>query len=205
MAQYDVVFTDTQFIQLLEHIANDLPTAYNNNFPRNCGYYTGNEWTWDCWNLIKTLIWGWSEDTTVGSYTFSPGLHGLGDWNGIQILNHCTDRSYDFSLLSGAEYLYYQGSVDHAGIYIGNKTVNGHTVNVVECTPIWNGGVQYSFIDSNGVRYEYQGATPSITWTAHGKLPWVHYAGQPTPPTPPHPIITSREGLPIWMMIKYQF
>lgn len=192
---YTVVFTDTQFCAFLEHIVT-LPTHYDNVFPRNCGYYDGADWSFDCWNLIKAVIWGWNEDTTVGSYTYAPGRYGLEDWNGVQLLSKCDDISTDFSNISVGEYLYYSGTVDHAGIYIGNKTVNGHVVNVVECTPIWNNGVQYSYIDSNGVRYEYQGAPASITWTAHGKLPWISYGGH----TP-----TNTGKLPIWMMIRYHF
>ena len=189
---YDVVFTLNQFIQILEHIADDLPTAYNNNFPQNCGYYTGNAWTWDCWNLIKTIIWGWNEDTTIGSYTYRPDYHGLGDWTGLELLNHCYNVSLDFTNIDKGTYLYYNGTVDHAGIYIGTKIVDGKTVNVIEATPIWNNGVQYSYVDTNGVRYQYQGATPSITWTAYGKLPWINYSGRPI-----------RKKLPVWMMYKY--
>ena len=194
----EIVYTDTQFIQILEHIASDLPTGYNNIPYYNCGYYTGTEWTWDCWNLIKTIIWGWNEDTTVGSYTYNPGLHGLYDLNGQQLMNSCSFISADFNFMTPAEYLYYQGNIDHAGIYIGDTTINGHIVNVVEATPIWSGGVQYSYVDNAGVRYQYLGATPpSITWTSHGRLPWIDYTGQP-----PTPIIRNKK-LPIWLMLKY--
>ena len=192
-----IVFTDTQFISILEHITT-LPTHYNNIPYYNCGYYNGLEWSWDCWNLIKTIIWGWNESTVVGSYTYNPGLYGLYDVNGYQLLNECYYVSTDFSNLTAGEYLYYNGTVDHAGIYIGNRTINGHIVNVVECTPIWNNGVQYSYIDNAGVRYQYLGASPSITWTAHGWLPWIDYTGQPIP-TP----TTERNKLPIWMLLKY--
>lgn len=191
---YQVVFTDSQFCAFLESITT-MPTHYNNNFPYNCGYYDGSEWSFDCWNLIKSVIWGWNADTTVGSYTYNPGLYGLDDWNGVQLLSHCTNVSSAFNDMVAGEYFYLQDTIDHAGIYIGDKTVNGRIVNMVEATPIWNDGVQYSYVDSSGTRYQYLGGSAAGQWTAHGRLPWISYGGAPV----------RRKGLPIWMMIRYHF
>jgi hypothetical protein len=194
----EVVYTDNQFASILMNIADNLPTSYNNIPYYNCGYYTGTEWTFDCWNLIKSILWGWNADTTVGSYTYNPGLHGLLDYDGIQLLNQCSNVSYNFASLTFCEYLYLHDTIDHAGIYIGTIIRNGREYNVVEATPLWNNGVQYSYVDSNGIRYQYKNGSQAGVWTAHGMLPWIQYSGQP--PTP-----QRRKGLPIWMMIRYHF
>lgn len=192
---YTVVFTDAQFCTFLMDIAQNYPTGYNNTPYYNCGYYTGTEWTFDCWNLIKSVIWGWNGDTTVGSYTYSPGLYGLGDWDGIQLLNHCTGVSNDFTSLVAGEYLYLDDTIDHAGIYVGTQIINGYEYNMVEATPLWNNGVQFSYVDANGVRYDHKNGTQAGVWTFHGRLPWIDYSGHPY----------RRKKLPLWMMCQYPF
>ncbi|MBO4861483.1 MAG: LysM peptidoglycan-binding domain-containing protein [Firmicutes bacterium] len=78
----------------------------------------------------------------------------------------------------------------HAGIYIGERIINSKTYNVVECTPKWGGGVILSYVNENGKRYQYKGALlpATVGWAAYGKLPWIDYSEQPTPPTPETPV-----------------
>lgn len=179
----EIVFTALDFIAFIVNVALNYQTGYMNYFPYNCGYYDGTKWTFDCWNFIKAVIWGWDASTVVGSYTYNPGLHGLGDWNGITILNHCTNVGYNFENLTRGCYLYLEDVIDHAGIYIGNYEVNGLEYNVCEATPIWNDGVQLTWVDPDGTRRRHKNGEIAGQWTAHGLLPWIDYSD--VPPVPP--------------------
>ena len=52
----EIVYTSRQFCDILKHIATQLNTKYDNHFPRNLGYNYGGGYSWDCWNLPKSLI-----------------------------------------------------------------------------------------------------------------------------------------------------
>lgn len=189
------VFTKADFLNFFR----SLPTAagigsyYNNSFPHNCLYYERNTaqnipiYTSDCWNLLKASIWG---DLTlppnIGDYWYLPGKYGLQDWNGKQILDVCTDvASCDIdSPPEPAEYLITR-DYGHVGLFVGSYDNGTHEYNVVECTPIWEDGIQYTWMDPDGTRRRYKGGPASTYWAWHGKLPWVDYSD--TPPTPPTP------------------
>ena len=186
---YKQVMTAKAAVELLLHIAKDLPTGYNNNFPKNLGYWDGEKFTWDCWNLWpKSLVWGWWENKTVGYYAKYDPSTGLGDWGGARILSCCSDVSSDFSKLTPGEFLLSTDS-DHAGAYIGEYIINGKCVNVVECTTSWRERrVCFSYVTSNGKRYHYKGGAQAPTsWGKHGLLPWIDYSVLPDPPVPPTP------------------
>ena len=185
---YKVVYTSKEFHDLLIHIANDLPTKYNSTYPNNLGYYHADGyWTFDCWNLVKAIIWGWKERRVTGYYQGVNAATGLGDWGGSKILSCCTEIGTDFSKCPvGAFMLSPKG--DHAGIYVGERIINSHCYNVVECTPKWGGGVILSYVSQTGGRYKYKdGEKASVGWAKFGKLPWIDYSEQPEPPTPPTP------------------
>jgi LysM repeat protein len=187
---YEVVYTVKEFHDLLLHIATELPTKYQNKYPYNLGYYhteNGGYWSWDCWNLIKSIIWGWKEKREAGYYAKRNDKTGLGDWNGATILSKCTEVSSDFSKVPIGAFLL-SPDAGHAGIYVGEKIINSKCYNVVECTPKWKGGVQLSYVTANGKRYNYKdGSLASVGWGKHGKLPWIDYSEQPEPPAPPTP------------------
>ena len=112
---YKVVMTAKEAVDKLIHICRDLPTGYNNHYPRNLGFWDGEKFTWDCWNLWpKSLVWGWWENRTVGYYAKYDPATGLGDLTGSQILAKCTEVSSDFSKLTPAEFLLTPDG-DHAG------------------------------------------------------------------------------------------
>lgn len=187
---YKIVMTAKEAVELLIHIAKDLPTGYNNHYPRNLGFWDGYKFTWDCWNLWpKSIVWGWWENRTVGYHASYNASTGLGDLTGSQIMAKCTDVSTDFSKLTPGEFLL---STDngHAGAYIGEYIINGKCYNVVEATEGWKENkVIFSYVSSTGGRYIYKdGAKATIGWAKHGKLSnWIDYSEQPTPPTPPTP------------------
>ena len=189
---YKIVMTSKDFHDLLLHIAGELPTKYNNTYPYNLGYQHGDYYSWDCWNLPKSLIWGWHESSKVGYYQPYNGTTGLGDWGGSKILSCCADISTDFSKDIPVGAFMLSTDKGHAGIYVGERIVNSKTYNVVECTPKWGGGVILSYVNENGKRYQYKGSLlpASVGWASYGKLPWIDYSEQPTPPVPPEPTPT---------------
>lgn len=187
---YKVVMTAKEAVDKLIHIARDLPSGYNNHYPRNLGFWDGKKFTWDCWNLWpKSLVWGWWENKTVGYYAKYDPATGLGDLTGSQILAKCTEVSSDFSKLTPAEFLLTPDG-DHAGAYIGEYIIDGKCINAVECTESWKvKKVTFSYVSSSGLRYHWKGGAQAPTrWGKHGKLsPWIDYSVLPEPPVPPTP------------------
>lgn len=185
---YKIVFKVKDWHDLLLRIATEIDTEYNNTFPKNLGYYNLNKrFSWDCWNLPKSLIWGWKEERTVGYYAKPDTTTGLGDWGGAKILSCCDEVSSDWGNVPVGSFML-STDASHAGIYIGEKIINSKCYNVVECTPKWSGGVQLSYVSNTGSRYPYKdGVRASIGWGKHGKLPWIDYSAEPEPPEPPTP------------------
>lgn len=189
----DIVFTKDAFADKLIHIATEVASEYKNKYPYNCGYYNANgRFSWDCWNLVKSLVWGWQENRSVGYFCYQPDLYGLGDWDGGTIMSYCDDVSESFNRLVKGEFLL-TADKGHAGVYVGEFTDRlGQTCNVVECTMSWNENkVIGSWVDPDGKRYNCMGGVQDnkrTNWYRHGKLPWVDYAEQPQPqPVPPEP------------------
>ena len=163
-----IVMTSAEFVQKLKNIVNRA-NYYYNEYPYNMGYYNGYAISFDCWNLVKSLINEPSIDQnyTVGHH--APTVGNMGDWDGWTILQHCSDISTDFTRIFVGEYLYMAG---HAGVYIGNGLV-------VECTCDWEGGVLISRITSSGARY--RNGVYGRSWTYHGKLTeWIDYNIKPS-------------------------
>ncbi len=165
-ADNQIVMTADQFINCLKK-ALARNTSYNNKYPYNLGYYDGNTISWDCWNLGKSILW--SRGTIVDNYT--PGNHasidtsiGLGDWDGLTIIQKAPNCGSDFSNLVPGEWLYMDG---HTGYYIGNG-------QVIECTAGWNAWcVVQSQIDSSGHRSK--DGVDGGYWLYHGMVPWIQY------------------------------
>lgn len=177
MAEIEKVFSSKQFCDKLIHIATELKTEYVNKFPRNLGYYDSSkeDWSWDCWNLIKSLIWGWEEKRVNKYYCYEPGKYGLGDWAGSTILSKCSNKSSDFNHLEKGEYLL-TADGGHAGIYVGEIVYKDKKYNVAECTSAWGGGVKLTYLDSNGIRYrDGSMASKNSAWKYHAYLPWIDY------------------------------
>lgn len=181
----------SEFISKLK-LAHDVPNYYNNKFPYNCGYYDGKRFSFDCWNLIKAILGGWTDNRTVGYYV-SPKDFPTGDVDGYHLLMQCTNRSKDFTQLKQAGTYLYISNSPHAGIYLGDFEYNGHICNVVECTGAWESKVQYTYVDEKGRRYQYKGGVKnSYSWTDYGLLPWVNYSGTEEPkPVPQNAKDTS--------------
>lgn len=178
------LMTAKQYVDTLIHIVN-CPTEYNNHYPKNLGYWDGSRFSFDCWNLIKAVLNGWYDNRTVGYY--QKDLSKTGDIDGLHILNKCTKTSKDFLQISiPGTYLFMRN--DHAGTFVGEHTVNGHIVNVIECTSAWSHNVQWSYVDAQGYRYQWKGGTKSSRkWDDWGLMCWVDYSEVPVPEPQPEP------------------
>lgn len=178
-----------------------MKTQYNNRYPNNIGkVQPDGTVTFDCWNLIKSLLNGWdiNRATEVGYVT--PNLNTTGDLNGRQLLNRCTKVSQDFTQISSypaGTYLFMAET--HSGTYVGEFEIDGYKYNVIECTGSWERKVLASWVDPDGSRRHYQGGRKNGAWTHFGLLTaWVDYSDNATPmPTPdamPIPAYFLRRG-----------
>ena len=185
------MMTQADYIKALE-LAVSLPNFYDNTPGKNLGYHwKDGRFSYDCWNLNKVAYTGKLGTNPIGT-NIAPTV--TGDVDGLTLLKRCTERSKDFKkLLIPGTYLYIYSS-PHAGNYVGEREVDGHIVNVIECTTAWKGGVQYTYVDENGGRYNYKGGSKSkYSWEEYG-LPtlYVDFSKAmnvtPTPVPTPDPV-----------------
>lgn len=168
----------------LKHLAMDRVTYYDNSFPANCGEINADgSISFDCIGLVKSTI---NEldicyKTSPKGYYVVPGQVIADGADEIGILNLCESvRWHDFSNMVKGEYLYMAG---HAGIYCGEFSHAGGTVNTIECTTDFgDNGVTTSYLTPDGRRLDHKGGTPWRPWEAHGKLTrYIDYSTQPQP------------------------
>lgn len=173
----------SEFIKMLI-TAHDVPNFYCNKRGRNLGYHwKDGRYSWDCWNLIKSILSGWTPDIPIGK---QGNCSVTGDLTGIQLLNCCHSRSKDFSRLKQAGTYLYLATDPHAGIYVGDFEYFGKIYNVIECTknkPFNADGVTYTYVDDRGRRLRYKGGVQSLSWSEYGLFPatWLEYDKEPTP------------------------
>lgn len=173
----------SEFIKMLI-TAHDVPNFYCNKRGRNLGYHwKDGRYSWDCWNLIKSILSGWTPDIPIGS---QGNCSVTGDLTGIQLLNRCHARSKDFSKLKQPGTYLYLASDPHAGIYVGDFEYFGKIYNVIECTknkPFNADGVTYTYVDEQGNRRRYKGGVKCLAWSEYGLLPtaWLEYEDTPYP------------------------
>ncbi len=120
----------------------------------------------DCVNLIKGVLWGWSGKANEKWGGAEYNSNGVLDLTADGFFDICKEFSNDFEsteLLPG-EAVWVTG---HIGVYIGDGMV-------IECTPAWSGDVQKT-ICKNINHAEGKGRK----WTAHGKIPYIQYDIKP--------------------------
>ena len=122
----------------------------------------------DCVGLIKGILWGWSGDMgrTYGGAGYA--CNGVPDYDAKKMIDACRDVSTDFSAIVYGEAVWMDG---HIGVYVGGGLV-------VEATPKWRGGVQWSTLANTAGTKTLPGTAGARTWIKHGKLPWVDYAAE---------------------------
>lgn len=166
--------SEKNFVDTLKFAAS-IKTRYWNQYPYNCGYmHEDGAVSWDCLNLVKSIINGWKYSKIPG--TFCNNFSKTGDCTEWGLISQCGIVSTDFKKLNYTAVLYMPG---HIGTYIGHEVViHGNTYNVIECTSRWGGGVFYTYVDKYGGRYNHKGGTYlGSNWTHHGKMTeWLAYS-----------------------------
>ena len=148
----------------------------------------------DCVNLLKGVLWGWcgNPNGTYGGARYA--TNGVPDIGADGAIRQCSDVTTDFSSITVGEAVWCSG---HIGLYIGDKLA-------VECTPRWKNCVQITAIGNMGGKPGYN----SRTWTKHGKMPWVDYAGaavdgKPGGASVPTPSMKPAQGLSVGSVVAF--
>lgn len=116
----------------------------------------------DCVNLIKAVLWGWSGDKTKTYGGAKYATNGVPDINADTMITKCTGVSTNFNNVEVGEAVWCPG---HIGVYIGNGLA-------VECSPKWENGVQITACNCTKAGYNRR------NWNKHGKLPYITYASE---------------------------
>lgn len=180
------IMTATEFVKRVKDVAENYKTLYvmgcfgapmtSANKKRYIEHHSYNQQTartkminsattdtfgFDCVNLIKGILWGWTGDKskTYGGAKYA--INGVPDTNADGMIKLCSDVTTDFSKIEIGEALWCKG---HIGVYIGDGLA-------VECTPSWKNKVQITAVKNIGTKSGYN----ARTWTKHGKLPYIEY------------------------------
>ena len=193
--KHRIVYTEKELVEILKKLARS-KSSYKAKYPWNLLYWDGTRWWADCSNLYKALFNGRSiVNPAVGSY--QADLSNTGDCTEWGLMEQCTDRSTDFRTLGDHfECLYMDG---HFGGYLGEEwdEPGQGIVNCVECTPRWEDGIQFSYVDEQGRRFWAKGKDRYGTWECHGKAtPWISYSDD----VQPKPTVTT---IPLDTFISY--
>lgn len=187
------VMSANDFVNKCKDVANNYKTLYvyacfgspmtqrnKERYTNNCDYNrqpsrkskilaaSTDTFGFDCVNLLKGILWGWNGNVnaTYGGAVY--GSNGVPDTNANGMFqNYCYDKTNDFSNIVPGEFVWMSG---HIGVYVGDNLV-------VECTPIWKDGVQFTGLGNRGGKAGYN----TRTWTSHGKSQFLDYGSQPTP------------------------
>ncbi len=121
----------------------------------------------DCVNLIKGILWGWSGDTSKryggATYPTAAALQAgvCPDVSADGMIKICKGVSTNFSKIVPGAAVWTSG---HIGVYIGDGLA-------VECTPKWKNRVQITAVANIGAKAGYN----ARKWTKWGKIPYVTY------------------------------
>ena len=186
-----------EFTAILKKIASDYKTLYvygsigahltSDNIERYLNKYAYNRqahrlrrieesldrgiFGFDCVCLVKAVLWGWNGDLNANYGGAVYGSNSVPDVGANKMIGLCPDASEDFSHIVPGELLW---TDDHCGVYVGDGLV-------VECTPLWNDGVQLTAL---GNLPDPPGAYHQRKWKKHGRLPFVDYEEEASPPKP---------------------
>jgi hypothetical protein len=123
---------------------------------------TADTFGFDCVNLIKGILWGWTGDTskTYGGAAYAS--NGVADVSADGMIKLCKGVTSDFSGIVPGAAVWMSG---HIGVYIGDGLA-------VECTPKWENKVQITAVGNIGKKSGYN----TRTWTKWGLIPYVDYS-----------------------------
>ena len=121
----------------------------------------------DCVNLIKGVLWGWSGDASKryggAAYPTAAAVAAgtCPDVSADGMIKICKEVSTDFSRIVQGAAVWLPG---HIGVYIGDGLA-------VECTPKWRNKVQVTAVSNIGAKAGYN----ARKWTKWGKIPYISY------------------------------
>lgn len=125
----------------------------------------------DCVNLIKAVLWGWTGDKTKSYGGAKYATNGVPDEGADTMIKRCKDAtSSGWDKVDPGEVVWTTG---HIGVYIGNGLA-------VECSPRWANNVQITAVGNIGKKNGYN----TRMWKKHGHLPYVTYDKTVTPAQP---------------------
>lgn len=179
------MFTESEFKRKMRVIGDFPNSRYKNSYPYNCLYWDGTRWWGDCVNIYKSLLNGRDVDNPSRN-SYCSNFSETGDCTEWGLISQCDYVDGNFSNINDGHirFLYMDG---HFGASFGEEfEVDGRTVNALECTPIWENGIQYSYVNpSNGARSFGKGYQTNGYWELCGQPnKWIKRE-TPTPqPTP---------------------
>ena len=121
----------------------------------------------DCVNLIKGILWGWSGDASrrYGGAAYptaaAVAAGACPDVSADGMIKICKEVSTDFSRIVPGAAVWLPG---HIGVYIGDGLA-------VECTPKWRNRVQVTAVSNIGTKAGHN----ARKWTKWGKIPYISY------------------------------
>ena len=123
----------------------------------------------DSSGMIKAILNGFDIYNVKEGDKLS-GFDITGDKNSTQLIDSCTDISTNFDFKnSGPRLVYFPG---HIGVYLGKEVQCGEkedeVCNVVECTSSWNGGIQLSYVNYFGKRFNKKNGKADSYWKKSG-------------------------------------
>lgn len=141
---------------------------------------TADTFGFDCVNLIKAVLWGWTGDKTKSYGGAKYGSNGVPDTNANGMIAKCKDATASgWDKVDPGEVVW---TSRHIGVYIGDGLA-------VECTPRWRNCVQITAVGNIGKKNGYN----TRMWKKHGHLPYVTYDKTETPTQPetvkPSPVV----------------
>ena len=134
----------------------------------------------DCVNLIKAVLWGWTGDKTKPYGGAKYNTNGVPDISANGMIARCKDATTSgWDKVDPGEVVWTTG---HIGVYIGDGLA-------VECTPRWRNCVQITAVGNIGSKKGFY----TRTWKEHGHLPYVLYPDSAQPePVKPSPVSEVR-------------
>jgi len=125
----------------------------------------------DCVNLIKAVLWGWTGDKTKSYGGAKYAANGVPDEGADTMIKRCKDATASgWDKVDPGEVVWTTG---HIGVYIGNGLA-------VECSPRWANNVQITAVGNIRKKNGYN----IRMWKKHGHLPYVTYDKTVTPAQP---------------------